>query len=66
MLRDHQGAITDYTRAIELNPNFSYAYCGRGLSKIVLNQKNSACFDFSKAGELGDVTAYEWIKKYCQ
>ena len=37
----------------------------RGYAKLNLNQKDSACLDFSKAGELGYEKAYEEIKKFC-
>jgi hypothetical protein len=37
----------------------------RGLSKIILGQKDSGCLDLSKAGELGYDRAYEAIEKYC-
>ena len=29
-LKDYYGAISDYTKAIELNPNFADAYNNRG------------------------------------
>lgn len=56
----------DYCKAIEINPKHSKAYFNRGLSEIILKQKDSGCLDFSKAGELGDANAYEMINKYCQ
>ena len=64
-LQDYQGAIEDYTKAIELNPNYSKAYNNRGNSKLKLNQKNSACSDFNKAKELGDEEAIEMINENC-
>jgi hypothetical protein len=33
------------------------------LSKLKLKQKNSACLDWRKAGELGYGNAYYYIKK---
>ena len=30
---DYQGAIADYTKAIEINPKFALAYFNRGLAK---------------------------------
>ena len=33
VLQDYQGAIADYSKAIELNPNYSEAYVNRGSSK---------------------------------
>ena len=64
-LQDYQGAIADYSKAIQLDPNDSDAYYNRGLSKLELNQKDSACLDWSKAGELGDGDAYDLIKEHC-
>ena len=59
------GALYDYNKAIELDPNDAEAYGGRGLAKIFLGQKDSGCLDLSKAGELGDSQAYDAIKEYC-
>jgi len=64
-LKDYKGAIIDYSMAIKINPKKIEAYFNRGLAEIYLGQKESGCIDFSKAGELGDVNAYEMIKKYC-
>ena len=62
---DYQGALEDCTKAIQLNPNYSDAYTSRGAIKLSLNDKNGACLDWSKAGELGAEYAYDLIKKYC-
>jgi len=59
------GAIQDFNKTIELNPNYALAYGGRGLAKIRLGQKDDGCLDLSKAGELGYAEAYEAIKEYC-
>ena len=29
------GAISDYTKAIEINPNYDKAYYNRGISKLI-------------------------------
>ena len=58
-------ALADYNKAIELDPNYASAYLNRGNAKLLLNQKDSACLDFSKAGELGNESAYESIKENC-
>ena len=49
---DYYGAISDYTKAIEINPNFPAAYCGRGDSKNDLKDYNGAIADYTKAIEL--------------
>ena len=63
---DYSGAIQDFNKAIELDPNDAEAYGGRGLAKILLGQKDSGCLDLSKAGELGYSQAYDAIKQVCQ
>ena len=64
-LKDYTGAIADYNKAIELNPNNANAYYSRAVSKMRLGYIDSACLDFSKAGELGHKDAYETIKILC-
>jgi len=63
-LEDYRGSIQDYTKSIELEPT-AYAYHGRGLSKIILGDIDGGCLDLSKAGELGDETAYDTIRDLC-
>jgi tetratricopeptide (TPR) repeat protein len=78
--RDFRGAINDYNKVqelkewgiagvfiLELNEfgiETSYLI-DRGKTKLKLGQKNSACLDFSEAGQLGNVKAYDLIKIYC-
>ena len=50
---------------IELNPKNKEAYSNRGIAKLNLKDKNGACLDWSKAGELGYEEAYDMIKKNC-
>jgi tetratricopeptide (TPR) repeat protein len=50
--KDYYGAISDYTKAIELNPNFAKAYYNRGLSKSYLKDYSRAISDYNKAIEL--------------
>ncbi len=51
-LEGYRGAIEDYTKAIELNPNYSKAYRERGWSKNELKDKKGARLDWAKAKEL--------------
>ena len=50
---DYNGAILDYNKSIELDPNFSIAIYNRGLSKYELEDYLEAIKDFDKAIELG-------------
>ncbi len=61
--RDSKGAIEDYTKAIELDPNYAEAYANRGCAKEELDDKEGAIADWQKAADLGDEEAGEWIKE---
>ena len=49
---DHYGAVTDYTKAIEMNPKDDDAYFNRGNSKSELKDYYGAISDYSKAIEI--------------
>ena len=51
-LEDYNGAISDNTKAIELNPDYAMAYNNRGYSKSILEDYNGAIADYNKAIEL--------------
>lgn len=55
-------AIKDLDAAIAERPLFAEAYFNRGIIKLFVNDKESAKYDFSKAGELGIDTAYTIIR----
>lgn len=65
-IKAYNESIDDFTRLIEINPNNKDAYFLRGMILITIDQKSGGCLDLSKAGELGDVDAYEMIRTYCQ
>jgi Tfp pilus assembly protein PilF len=65
-MKDFKGCIENCTQAITLNPNLKNSYLFRGRAKYKLGQKVGACEDWSKAGELGEGKAYEFIKNYCK
>ena len=48
-LGDYKGAITDYTQAIRLNPDYANAYNNRGLAKSNLGQHFAAIADYDIA-----------------
>ena len=64
-LKDLNGALKDYDKAIELNPKFIKAYIQRGELKFLLDDKNGACTDWKKAGDLGNETGYKMAKAVC-
>ena len=64
----YKEAIKDYTKAIELTPNYTNAYGNRGSAKDELGQYQEAIKDYDKAIELEPNTAYlyndrGWVKK---
>ena len=65
-LEDYAGGIIDYTAATLINPDYAILYNNRAVAYIELEQKDLACSDFSKSGELGYAAAYTAIRQYCQ
>ena len=53
-LKDYNGAISDYTKAIELDPNDADAYYNRAVSKYYINDLKGACEDAKKSASLGN------------
>ena len=47
-LEDYRGAIDDFSKAIELNPNDGGAYYNRGLAKEALEDYRGAIHDIKK------------------
>ena len=62
---DYQGAIADFTKALEINPQYTNAYANRGVSKYFLGDLKGACDDWRKAADLGDERSAEWVKEQC-
>ncbi len=58
--------MLDYNKAIELKPDYAQAFYNRGIARYNVKDKVGGCLDFSKAGELGDNSAYDLIKEYCR
>ncbi|MDG1015024.1 MAG: tetratricopeptide repeat protein [Flavobacteriaceae bacterium] len=59
-LLDYDGAIVDFTKAIEIIPNIPYPYYYRGLSKANLDDYNGAIRDFTKIIELDLYDHFGW------
>ena len=64
-LEDYYGAIADYTKAIELDPDDVTAYKNRSVAKEILGDLNGACADARKAASLGHSNSAEWVKNQC-
>jgi tetratricopeptide (TPR) repeat protein len=60
---DFDGAIADYTKAIQLKPHFVYAYYDRGLSKKAKGDLDGAIADYSKVIELKPRYAYAYCTR---
>ena len=64
---DNTGAIADYTKAIEMDFEYSsYAYLNRGVSKETLGDIKGACSDWREAMKLGNISTAFRISQYCE
>jgi len=64
-LEDYYGAIVDYNKAIELDPDYASAYYNRGNAKSDLNDDFGACVDWIKAARMGNTNAQDNINRLC-
>ena len=71
IMKNYSEAMVDYSKAIELNPNYTMAYVTRAELKYFLNNLSGACEDWRKASSLdpsdygsGKIARKE-IKKHC-
>jgi tetratricopeptide (TPR) repeat protein len=64
-LMAYEDAINDCSKIITINPKNVDAYYMRGILRIDFGDLKNGCLDLSKAGELGDLKAYETIKEKC-
>jgi tetratricopeptide (TPR) repeat protein len=64
-LQAYEDAINDCSKIIQLHPKNVDAYYMRGILRIDFGDTKNGCLDLSKAGELGDLKAYEMIKEKC-
>lgn len=60
---DHQGAIAEFSRAIEANPRFVRAFYGRALSNKALGDVEGAIADFTQALECDDGHAKSYFQR---
>jgi tetratricopeptide (TPR) repeat protein len=64
-LQAYQDAINDCSKIIQINPKSTAAYSMRGILRIEFGDLKNGCLDLSKAGEMGDLKAYDLIKEKC-
>lgn len=65
-LENYVAAKIDFNQAILLDMKEGANYFYRGICNYNIKLKESACKDWSKAGELGYEKAYDSIKEYCK
>lgn len=46
---DNQGAVEDYTKAIQLKPDYAITYKNRGISRYILEDNQGAIEDYNKS-----------------
>ncbi len=59
----YQQAIKDFTKAIELKPDFALAYSSRGTTYGMLGNYKLAIEDFKVAARLGDAVAQDFLRE---
>ena len=66
----HQEAIAEYTKAIELDPNYALAYVFRGNALALVGQPQKGIEDIQKGAEIyasgGDSEAAEGVRQYAE
>ncbi len=62
-LDNHNQAIADYDKAIELNAEFALAYYNRGLAYSAFGNHNQAIADWKIAARLGLKEAQDYLKQ---
>ncbi|HGY5538777.1 MAG TPA: tetratricopeptide repeat protein, partial [Prochlorococcus sp.] len=63
---NNRGAIIDYNKALEIDPQLTVAYVNRGISQENDGNITGACVDWRQASELGDEMAARWVKETCR
>ncbi|MEI8048185.1 MAG: tetratricopeptide repeat protein [Bacteroidota bacterium] len=64
--KDYKGAISDYSKALEIDPDNAEAYCKRGLSKKELRDYPGAIADCSRAIEIETEGSYYNARGLCE
>jgi tetratricopeptide (TPR) repeat protein len=65
-LKDYPGAIADYTKVLEKQPNLAPMYYNRALVRYQMKDKKEALADLEQAAQLfqkqGNQAAYQQVK----
>lgn len=64
-LKDYKGCLADCEEVFKLN-EYPNTFLIKGRALYELGDKENACKNWSKAGELGKSEAYDYISKYCK
>ncbi|MCK5840312.1 MAG: tetratricopeptide repeat protein [Bacteroidales bacterium] len=59
-------AIIDFTKAIELSPDYGDAYYNRAIALHLSADIQGACKDWEKAKKLGSPQADDMLDLYCK
>jgi lipoprotein NlpI len=62
---DSDGAIPDFTKAIQLNPNYAFAYGNRGTAKQAKGDWDGAIADYTKAIQLNPKDSWSYHNRGC-
>ena len=65
-LRTIAAALSDYTRAIDLDPQNPKPYYGSAYSKILLGKTEAGCKDAKRSFDMGYTQAEQLLTQYCQ
>ena len=65
-MKNYNEAILDFSEAIQIDPSLDIAYHFRGVAKIRLNMKETACEDFATSFDLGYDRSEDFITRYCK
>ncbi|MCW3805186.1 serine protease [Plebeiibacterium marinum] len=65
LTENYMDAISDFDRALDIDPNDTHALFNRGLAYFNLGMKNKSCSDWEKAGQLGHFKSIKYISRYC-
>jgi tetratricopeptide (TPR) repeat protein len=63
LLKDYQGAVADYDKAIALNPKCGGYYCNRGDAEFWLKMVTEAQADYNKSIELDPHNAQAYFNR---